>query len=349
MSKWQDAGFPDRVRLSPPLAVANALYEAIVERMAAGMSGAVITPSRFAPLNSTLNQFYHDVDACLIDECNFWTVPGKARDFSGTFPDFGTFDREKLSEAIGEELIMGMDKLSPRFFADWALQRYKILNQFYIRRREDLLSETGRSRTQTSYRSFSDALEKLTASNWDSSWKSRYGAVSGARAYDGSPTGSSSSWVAQQNVVARSGAVKARISQNVEIWGRAGRCLPIDGSSEEDRKDLYTSPVRTYQLVGASGYIATTRMIFDAFGSDMEFGTWIQLGQYLIGKDENRELSAFDIENVDITLPTDPGTPDVGNNETSIEEYRGFTMEQVYTVYDYSPGFEYLDKEDSQP
>lgn len=346
MSKWQDAGFPDRVRLSPPLAVANALYEAIVERMAAGMSGSVITPSRFAPLNSTLNRFYQNVDACLIDECNFWTVPGKARDFSGTFPDFETFDREKLSEAIGEELIIGMDKLSPRFFADWALQRYKILNQFYIRRREDLLSETGRSRTKTSYRSFSDALEKLTASNWDSSWSSRYGAVSGAGAYDGSPTGSSTSWFARQNVVALYREVKARISQNVEIWGRAGRCLPIGGSSEEARKDLYTSPVKTYQVVGAAGYIATTRMIFDAFGSDIELGTWGQLGQYLIEKDENRELRAFDIENVDITLPTDPGTPDIGNNETSIEEYRGFTMEQIYTVYDYSPGFEYLDKED---
>lgn len=344
MSKWQEAGFPDRIKTAYPLKIATALLEAINERRAAIRLAPMDIPARLSELDSlSLNNFYSVVDFFLIDQCELWTVPELARDFSGEYPDYSYFTSERLSEAIGEELIEGRKELSPRFFAEWALQRYKILNLFYIQKSGgNLYQATGKQKNKTSYKSFTDALAELQAADWGSSYYLHRGIVSQSQAYNGSLFGQISYWSVLQNCCSWTKTVEAGLQQNIEFWGHAGRPLgPSYNIVEEE--GLYDVQEMTFVINNSADTTGITNNIFDPFNTGLQFGQWNFLGKYTLQKGEQRTLNAFDVNAVTPSLPTDPGTPDIINRETTKTIKRGFYLEQVYAIQDYSPGLEYLD------
>lgn len=285
MSKWQEAGFPDRIRMSSPLKVAAALLAAVNERRATWGLQPLETMKRFTPFSYyNPSGFYSSIDFAAVDDCDIWTIPELARDFSGEYPTWKNFTKDSLAEAIGEEIIEGKKELSPRFFAEWALQRYKILNLFYIRWAHSFGGTIGKSRGAKSYEGFGKAVGELNASEWSSGYYLTRGASTESYAYDGTLDSQRSVWTAEQNCCSWVDQIRAYTPQSVEHWGRVGRGQEHQGGmirlmrrDMKHRKRLSLSikevdkPARSLKFL-----ISSTQILSSASGICWENMNWLR-------------------------------------------------------------------------
>ena len=344
MSKWQEAGFPDRIRMSSPLKVAAALLAAVNERRAIWGLWPLETMKRFTPFSYyNPSGFYSNIDFAAVDDCDAWTVPELARDFSGKYPTWKTFTKDSLAEAIGEEIIEGKKELSPRFFAEWALQRYKILNLFYIHRGHTFGGTIGKFREVHTYEGFGEAVGELSSLEWGDGYYLTRGASTESSVYDGRLDNRLNVWRVQQNCCSWVDQIRAYTPQSVEHWGHVGRGVGSSGGYDPADEERYEIPEKTTVVDNGGGKTGTVTQIFDKFNTNLEFGKWNLLGKYELAAGETREINVFDALAISPPLPADPGAPDISNKETSREIIRGFYLDQIYAVHDYSPGLEYLD------
>ena len=125
MSGWNEYNFPESVRLSPVCKVFEALLAALDERAEA--CGFTIDHSPFLPLSSKRNDILDLFDNKIFDVCRHFCFESET--LSTTNPP--EHDLDQWIRELGEEPI---DRhLAPRYWCEWALQRFRVINALRYR------------------------------------------------------------------------------------------------------------------------------------------------------------------------------------------------------------------------
>lgn len=166
MSKWRDAGFPDKLHLADPIEILTALWEALSERVAftystipadrldlfrSAIPGKLDSTQRFGYseqyFEQTLNRMIGNAlyanpslfirpEKMNLSDLNFEQKISYIK--NGNFNDYADdyyLTNAYIENLIGEKRISLQEHLSPRFSAAWALQQYHILNKMTLIRK----------------------------------------------------------------------------------------------------------------------------------------------------------------------------------------------------------------------
>ncbi len=143
MSQWQNYGFPNNLHLAEPALVISGLIAAINER--SFPVDSIPAPGPLAAINQS---FISTIENATRNLCQNWFI---RPDLSDVFcvdetdllakmnnPQSTPHGDLMLSDAaledILEEPLIKLDPLAPLFSADWALQKYRMLNLCRIHR-----------------------------------------------------------------------------------------------------------------------------------------------------------------------------------------------------------------------